>query len=125
MSRGSASSSLNQLRSSTAQRHANWHELTEEETTAAVAELAEILAGRDDEPVLLAEVAGLLEGFHQCELDEAKARAAVQLCCLAGADEALIPQWKRKAPNGLRRCGSALCTCISPPSMTCSCITPG
>jgi hypothetical protein len=70
-----------------AQRHANWHELSEPETAAAVAELQEILAGRDDGPALLAEVAGLLTGFHEGQIEEPKATAAAQLYRLAGADQ--------------------------------------
>jgi Beta-lactamase len=46
------------------QHHARWHQPTEAETAAAVAELHEILAGRDDGPRLLAQVAGLLTGSH-------------------------------------------------------------
>jgi hypothetical protein len=87
-----------------AQRHANWHELTEDETDAAVAELQEILAGRDDGPVLLAEVAGVMLGFSEGALDEPKARAAAQLCRLAGADESQIPRWIQE---GRRRAASA------------------
>jgi hypothetical protein len=55
-----------------------------------VAELREIAGGRAD---LLAEAGGLLEGAHEGEMDEPRARQAAQLCRLAGADEALIPQW--------------------------------
>ena len=83
-----------------AQRHARWRELTEAETAAAVAELQEIAGDRTD---LLAEVAGLLLGAREGALDEAKAKAAAQLCRLAGADETLIPQWveegRRRAAN--------------------------
>jgi hypothetical protein len=76
-----------------AQRHVNWHQLTEDEAAAAVAELEEILTGRDDGPALLAEVAGLLLGFHEGALEEPKAKAAAELCIKAGADETLIPRW--------------------------------
>ena len=89
-----------------AQRHTNWHQLTEDETAAAVAELQKILAGRDDGPELLAETAGILLGFSEGSLAEAKAKAAAQLCRLAGADEALIP---RRAEEGCRRAASAPC----------------
>jgi hypothetical protein len=66
-----------------------------------VAELREILTGRDDGPALLAQVAGLLTGFHAGDdLYEAKARAAAHFCIAAGADESLIPQW---AEEGKRR----------------------
>jgi hypothetical protein len=50
--------------SAIAQRHARWRELTEAETTAAVAEFPEIAAAWSD---LLAEVAGILLGFHEWE----------------------------------------------------------
>ena len=84
--------------SAIAQRHARWRELTEAETAAARAELQEIAGGRAD---LLAETAGLLLGFHEGDLEEPKAKAAAQLCRLAGADETLILQWveegKRRA----------------------------
>ena len=76
-----------------AQRQANWRQLSRVETSAAVTELHEILADRDDGAVLLAEVAGLLIGFHQGALEEPKAKAAAQLCIAAGADETLIPRW--------------------------------
>jgi hypothetical protein len=84
-----------------AQRHARWRELTEAEKAAAVAELRETANGRTD---LLAEVAGILLGAHEGELDEAKARAAAELCRLAGADEDLIPQW---VEEGKRRAEAA------------------
>ena len=76
--------------SAIAQRHARWRELTEAETAVAVAELREISDGRTD---LLAEVAGILLGAHEGELDEPKAWAAAELCRQAGADKDLIPQW--------------------------------
>jgi hypothetical protein len=44
---------------------------------------------------LLAEAAGVLAGFREGEPDEAKAKAAAQLCRQAGADETVIPQWGR------------------------------
>jgi len=42
------------------QRHARWRDPTEAETAAAVNELKEILTGRNDAAVLLAETAGLI-----------------------------------------------------------------
>ena len=72
-----------------AQRNARWHELTEAETADAVAELEEIAAGLTG---LLAEVTEILTGFHQGDLEEPGAKAAAELCRLAGADESLIPQ---------------------------------
>ena len=46
----------------TAKYHANWRELAKAEHDAAVTALRELAAGRAD---LLAEVAGLLEGFAE------------------------------------------------------------
>ena len=42
---------------------------------------------------LLAEVAGILEGASEGELDEPLARCAAQLCLEAGADLEAIPAW--------------------------------
>ena len=55
-----------------------------------MAELHEILVGRDDGPALLAEVAGVLLGFSEGAIDEPKARVAAQ------------PAWPRRpiAPAG-------------------------
>ena len=74
----------------TARHHARWRELAQDEQDAAVTELRELAGGRAD---LLAEVAGIFEGASEGELDEPLARQAAHLCRLAGADEALIPQW--------------------------------
>jgi hypothetical protein len=71
-------------------RHARWHEPAQQETDAAVAELRELAPDRPD---LLAEVAGVLVGFHEDGLDEPRAKAAASFCMAAGADEALIPGW--------------------------------
>jgi hypothetical protein len=65
--------------------------LTEAETAAAVAELREIVGERTD---LLDEVAGVLLGAHEGALDEAKARAAAQLC-----RPAVPPGWCRRKPD--------------------------
>jgi len=72
------------------QRHARWRDPTEAETAAAVNELKEILAGRNDAAVLLAETAGLMLGFREGTPDEPRARAAARFCLEAGADEDLI-----------------------------------
>jgi len=53
-------------------------------------ELRELADGRGD---LLAEVAGLLEGSGEGELDESLKRQAAELCCDAGADSEAIPAW--------------------------------
>jgi hypothetical protein len=76
--------------SAIAQRHARWRELTEAETAAAVAELRETAGDRSD---LLAEVAGIMIGASEGELDEPRSKAAAQLCIAAGADEDPIPGW--------------------------------
>jgi hypothetical protein len=81
--------------------HAKWRPLTAEEETAAVTELRALAGGRAD---LLAEVAGIFEGTSEGELDEPLARSAAQLCRLAGADEALTPQW---VTEGRRRAAAA------------------
>jgi hypothetical protein len=73
-----------------AKRHALWREPTHDETDAAVAELREIA---DDRPDLLAEVAGILLGASEGELDEPRSKAAASFCIAAGADQSLIPGW--------------------------------
>lgn len=76
--------------SGTAKRHARWRELSAEQEAAAVGELRELAAGRAD---LLAEVAGLAEGFGEGQLDEPRARQVADLCRKAGADPEAIPAW--------------------------------
>jgi len=73
-----------------AKHHAKWRELTEDEETAAVAALRELAAGRTD---LLAQVAGLLEGYAAGEFGEAIVLQAAGLCRKAGADPDAIPAW--------------------------------
>lgn len=68
----------------------------------AVAELRDVAAGRTD---LLAEVADVLEGASEGELDEPLARQAAGLCRQAGADLDAAPAWvdegrRRKANAG-------------------------
>jgi hypothetical protein len=88
------------------QRHARWRDPTEAETAAAVNELKEILAGRNDAAVLLAETAGLMLGFREGTPDEPRARAAARFFLEAGADEDLIQGWiaegKRRAEMARR-----------------------
>ena len=55
-----------------------------------MAELRELAGGRAD---LLAEVAGLEEGYGEGQLNEPIRKQAAELCRKAGADEAAIPQW--------------------------------
>lgn len=80
---------------------AKWRDLAEAEHSAAVTALRELAAGRAD---LLAEVAGLLEGASEGELDEPLARQAAALCRLAGADLEAIPAW---AAEGRHRSAAA------------------
>ena len=84
-------------------RHARWGALDESEKAAGAAELREIAGGRAD---LLAEVAGLALGTAASKGDEyrARAEAVAGLCLLAGADQALIPQWTEE---GRRRAEAA------------------
>jgi hypothetical protein len=86
-----------------ARRHAQWRPLTAEEGAAALAELRALAAGRAD---LLAEVAGILEGTSEGELDEPLARSAARLCREAGADLEAIPAWieegRRRSANARR-----------------------
>ena len=82
-------------------RHcAKWRELSAAEEAAAAGALREMAAGRAD---LLAEVAGVLEGANEGELDEALARQAAGLCRKAGADPEAIPAWLEE---GRRRRGA-------------------
>ena len=67
--------------------HARWRPLTEEEETTALAGLRTLADGRGD---LLAQVADLLEGASESELDEPLARSAAVLCRQAGADATAI-----------------------------------
>jgi hypothetical protein len=85
----------------TARHHARRRDLTEDEQAAAVRELRDLAAGRAD---LLAQVAGIFEGASAGRHDEPLARQAATLCRLAGADDALIPQW---AAEGRRRAQAA------------------
>jgi hypothetical protein len=64
--------------------------LTRSDRVAALAELAELAAGRSD---LLARCAGLAVGTHEGDLDEGRYVRAAQLCIEAGADTSLIPHW--------------------------------
>jgi hypothetical protein len=75
----------------TASRHARIRgSLTADARAAAVAELAELAAGRSD---LLARFAGLEVGLHEGDLDEERRVLAAQLCIEAGADQSQIPRW--------------------------------
>ena len=84
-----------------AKHHAKWRPLTQDEETAAIAELRAIAGGRAD---LLAEVAGVFEGTSEGRLDELLARQAAELCLKAGADPEAIPRWVQE---GRRRAESA------------------
>ena len=73
-----------------ARHHAKWRDLTAGEEAAAVAALRDLAGGRAD---LLAEVAGVIEGFYEGELNEPLNRQAAGLCRKAGADPEAIPAW--------------------------------
>lgn len=80
---------------------ARWRELSGDEEAAAVAALRELAGGRAD---LLAEVAGVMEGAAEGEMDEPLARQAAGLCRAAGADPEAIPGW---VAEGWRRGANA------------------
>lgn len=90
-----------------ARHRARWRPLTAAEEAAAAAELRAVAGGRAD---LLAEVAGILEGASEGELDEPLARQAAGLCRKAGADLVQIPAWVNE---GRRRRAAAR---MPPPS---------
>jgi hypothetical protein len=73
-----------------ARHHARWRELSGDEEAAAVAALVSLADGRAD---LLAEVAGLAEGFSEGTIEYPRAKAAADLCRKAGADPEAIPRW--------------------------------
>jgi hypothetical protein len=66
----------------TARHHARWRELAQDEQDVAATELRELASERVD---LLAQVAGIVEGASEGELDEPLARRAAHLCRLAGS----------------------------------------
>jgi hypothetical protein len=75
-------------------RHcAQWRELSAAEEAAAVDALREMAAGRAD---LFAEVAGVLEGANEGELDEALARQAAGLCGKPAPT-------RKRSPHGWRK----------------------
>lgn len=78
-----------------AYRHARWRKPTEEETAAAVAELREIIAGREDGIALLCEVAGVIIGTREGTNEELRAQAAAHFLLKAGAetDVPLVARW--------------------------------
>jgi hypothetical protein len=84
-----------------ARRRAQWRDLSSDEEATAVAALRELAGSRAD---LLAEVAGVLEGTSEGELDEPLARQAAALCRKAGADPKAIPAWTEE---GRRRAATA------------------
>ena len=73
-------------------RHARFGGLTAAEQASGTAECKEVAGDRGD---LLAEVAGLMLGTAQSKGPEYEARSqtVAELCRMAGADEAAIPQW--------------------------------
>src|SRR5258708_26229508 len=84
-----------------AHRHANSLGTSGRRRAAALAELAELAAGRSD---LLAECAGIAIGCHEGDLDEVRYLSVAQLCIEAGADQTAIPRW---IAEGRRRAESA------------------
>ena len=90
-----------------ARHRARWHELAAEEEAAAVAAVSELAGGRAD---LLAEVAGVLEGTSEGEMDEPLARQAAMLCRKAEADPDAIPGWIEtgRERQGERRAAAVL-----------------
>ena len=73
-----------------ARHHAKWRDLSEAEEAAAVDALRDLAAGRAD---LLAQVAGLLEGYAEGELGAPINHQAAGLCRMAGADPDAVPAW--------------------------------
>ncbi|HYB14719.1 MAG TPA: hypothetical protein VEF71_04510 [Streptosporangiaceae bacterium] len=69
--------------SGAAGRHVNWHQPTEREAAAAVAEFAEIIGGRDDGPALLAEVPGLALGTAEARARSTRPRRGPRPACAA------------------------------------------
>jgi hypothetical protein len=90
-----------------ARHRTRWRKLSGDEEAAAVAEFRELAGGRAD---LLAEVAGILKGTAEGELDEPLKRQAAMLCRKAGADPEAIAAWieGRAAPEGLGGCAAVL-----------------
>jgi hypothetical protein len=86
-----------------AHRHARWRDMTAAGKGSGAAELKEAAGDHGD---LLAEVAGLALGWATSKGPEYQARgqAVAELCRMAGADEALIPQW---TDEGRRRAQAA------------------
>jgi len=66
---------------------------TAQRQAAALAELAQIAAGRTD---LLARFAGQSLAWHDAGSEAAAGERAVQLCITAGADMNLIESWSRE-----------------------------
>jgi hypothetical protein len=95
-----------------AARHARIRgSLTAEAKAAAVAELAELAAGRSD---LLARFAGMEVGLHEGDLDEERRVLAAQLCIEARADESQIPRWiEAQEMLAKRRCGRSRTGCTA------------
>lgn len=76
--------------------HARWEPLGEDAMAAAVTEVDELLAGRDDQERagLLAYVAGILTGSRfGVPADLEQAVIAGSICAAAGADEFTVDGW--------------------------------
>ena len=61
---------------------------------------------------LLAEVAGLLIGYHRRTAEEVKARGAAYYCMAAAEDLALIPRWVEVAASPWSRRGGWRSECV-------------
>ena len=66
--------------------------------------MAELVAGRDDGPALLAETAGIMLGTARWPEDTDQAERSADLLKAAGADQDLVPRW---VEEGRRRAGRA------------------
>ena len=80
-----------------ARHQARWRELSSDEEAAAVAALRELAGGRAD---LLAEVAGILEGTSEAELDEPLAGRLRRCAARPG------PTWRRSRRGSTKAAGA-------------------
>jgi hypothetical protein len=92
------------------QRYAVGGPPTAQRQAAALAELAEITAGRTD---LLSRYAGQSLARQEAGPEAAVYERAVQLCITAGADMSLIESWSRKADRTARS-GQTMALCGEP-----------
>lgn len=69
----------------------------------ALEAVGELVAGRDDAPELLAEVAGVMLGAARWPEDQDQARRSAELLRAAGADEERIPYWTQEGKRRAER----------------------